>query len=63
MRRTRAQRAMMSKPSCKAIRAAIASMAPLDMPQSELAKKQPRRKLTDDTLEGLWEDKDGELYG
>ena len=39
---------MMSKPSCKAIRAAIASMAPLDHVAAPLAKPKRRQKITDD---------------
>lgn len=56
--RTRAQQAAIDKPSKKAIRAAISAFAPFDGAEPELAKKQPRRKLTEDSLDGLWGDKD-----
>ena len=46
--RTRAQQAAIDKPSRKAIRAAIASMAPLDYVAAPLAKPKRRQKITDD---------------
>ena len=50
MRWTRAQRAMMSKPSLNAVAAAIASQAPLDHAAETLTRK-PRRTKIDESAD------------
>lgn len=50
-RKSRAQRAMMAKPTRKAVQAAIAAQAPVDQTKPvPAAKRKPARKLSDDDL-------------